>query len=55
MRMTTTPAIMPPTRGMKASSATTNASSTANGTPTTDITMKAKVAFRRATQACPMT
>ena len=50
-----TPAIMPPTRGIKASSATTNASRTAKGTPTMDITMNAKVALSRATQAWPMT
>ena len=43
--MTMTPAIIPPTSGMNASSATTKASSTANGTPMMDITMKANVAF----------
>ncbi len=53
--MTTTPAISPPTRGMNARSATTKASSTAKGTPMMDMTMKANVAFRRATTACPIT
>ena len=46
--VTGNPAIMPPTSGMKASRATTKASSVANGTPIIDITMKAKVAFSRA-------
>ena len=53
--VTTNPAIMPPTRGMNASRATTKASSVANGTPMMDITMKANVAFSNATAAWPIT